>query len=159
MLAVGHDQVAGETINLFQSVGFRGLAYLEMKRDDKTGKYFIIEPNVGRPTGRSATAEANGVELIYTMYCDATGRPLPENRDQKEGKVKWIYLRQDTQSALTSWVHKELTLREWLRSIRGPKWDAIYSRTDPAPFWYDVWGAAKYQINRKFLKIQVEDNS
>jgi len=152
------DQVARVTVNLFQSVGFRGLAYIEMKRDDKTGKYFIIEPNVGRPTGRSATAEANGVELLYTMYCDATGRPLPENRVQNDGKVKWIYLRQDAQSALTSWAHGELTLREWLRSIRVPKWDAIYSRTDPAPFWYDVWGAAKYQIQRKFFKIRAEEN-
>jgi predicted ATP-grasp superfamily ATP-dependent carboligase len=146
------DHVASETINLYQSLGFRGLAYLEMKRDERTGKYFIIEPNVGRPTGRSATAEANGVELLYTMYCDTIGRPLPENREQKDGTVKWIYLRQDTQSALTSWFHGELTLREWLRSIRGPKWDAIYSRTDPAPFWYDMWGAVKYQIKRKLGK-------
>jgi len=146
------DQVARETINLYQSVGFRGLAYLEMKRDEKTGKYFIIEPNVGRPTGRSATAEANGVELLYTMYCDAIGRPLPENREQKDGKVKWIYFRQDVQSAMTSWAHGELTLGAWLRSLRVPKWDAIYSRTDPAPFWYDVWGAIKYQIQRRFSK-------
>lgn len=153
------DQVVRETTNLFQSVGFRGLAYLEMKRDEKTSKYYIIEPNVGRPTGRSATAEANGVELIYTMYCDAIGRALPENREQKEGKVRWIYLRQDIQSALTSWAHGELTLREWLRSIRVPKWDAIYSRTDPAPFWYDIWGAAKYQIQRKFLKVHAQENA
>ena len=146
------EQVARETINLYQSVGFRGLAYLEMKRDERTGKYFIIEPNVGRPTGRSATAEANGVELIYTMYCDAIGRPLPENRQQKEGKVKWIYFRQDVQSALTSWVHGELTLRQWWGSLRVPKWDAIYSSTDPAPFWYDVWGAIKYQVQRKFSR-------
>ena len=146
------DHVACETINLYKSVGYRGLGYLEMKQDQNTGKYFIIEPNVGRPTGRSATAEANGVELIYTMYCDAIGRALPENREQKDANVKWIYLRQDTQSALSSWSHGELTLREWLQSVRGPKWYAIFSRTDPAPFWYDVWGAVKYQIKRKLGK-------
>jgi D-aspartate ligase len=126
-------------VSLFKSVNFRGLAYLEMKRDDESGKYFIIEPNVGRPTGRSATAEANGVELIFTMYCDAVGWTLPANREQKDGEVKWIYLRQDIQSALFSWLHRELTLREWWRSVRGQKWDAVYARTDPAPFWYDLW--------------------
>lgn len=146
------DHVACETVNLYQSVGFRGFGYLEMKQDQNTGKYFIIEPNVGRPTGRSATAEANGVELIYTMYCDAIGRTLPENREQKHGHVKWIYLRQDIQSALSSWLHGELTLGEWLRSIRGQKWYAVFSWTDPAPFWYDVWTAVKYQIKRKFVK-------
>lgn len=133
------DIVAGETVRLYKSVDFRGLAYLEMKLDEKSGKYFIIEPNVGRPTGRSATAEANGVELLYTMYCDALGWPLPKDRDQKGGNVKWIYLRQDIQSALYSWLHGELTLREWLRSLRGRKWDAVFSWNDPIPFWYDLW--------------------
>lgn len=146
------DRVAQETVNLYKSLAWRGLGYLEMKRDENTGEYFIIEPNVGRPTGRSATAEANGVELLYTMYCDAVGLPLPENRQQKGGNVKWIYLRQDLQSAVTSWAHGELTLGQYLRSIRGPKWYAIFSWSDPAPFWYDVWGAVKYQIKRKIAK-------
>ncbi len=152
--AYRNDHVARETVNLYQSVGFRGLGYLEMKQDQNTGKYFIIEPNVGRPTGRSATAEANGVELIYTMYCDAIGRSLPENREQKDGNVKWIYLRQDIQSALYSWFHGELTLREWRQSVRGPKWYAIFSWTDPMPFWYDLWGAIKYQIKIQISKRQ-----
>jgi D-aspartate ligase len=146
------DRVAQETINLYKSLEWRGLGYLEMKRDENSGEYFIIEPNVGRPTGRSATAEANGVELLYTMYCDAVGLPLPENRQQKDGSVKWIYLRQDLQSAMTSWVHGELTLAEYFRSIRGPKWYAIFSWSDPAPFWYDVWGAIVYQVKRKLVK-------
>ena len=147
------DKVAYETVHLYQSVGFRGLAYLEMKQDENSGRYLIIEPNVGRPTGRSATAEANGVELIYTMYCDAVGRPLPANREQKEGHVKWIYLRQDVQSALYSWFHGELTLREWWQSVRGPKWYAIFSWTDPAPFWYDLWGAVRHQIKFQINKL------
>jgi D-aspartate ligase len=147
------DIVALETIRLFKSVDFRGLAYLEMKKDEKSGRYFIIEPNVGRPTGRSATAEANGVDLIYTMYCDAVGQPLPENREQKEGHVKWIYLRQDVQSALYSWFHGELTIREWWQSVRGPKWFAVLSWTDPAPFWYDLWRAVVYQVKHQATKL------
>ena len=143
------DTVACETVRLYQSVGFHGLGYIEMKRDEISGKYFIIEPNVGRPTGRSATAEANGVELIYTMYCDAVGWPLPTNREQKGGDVKWIYLRRDVQSAFHSFVRRELTLREWWRSIRGRKWDAVFSWTDPAPFWYDLWKAVGLLIKRK----------
>lgn len=137
--AYSDENVACETVRVYQSVNFRGLAYLEMKRDEESGKYFIIEPNVGRPTGRSATAEANGVELIFTMYCDAVGWTLPTNREQKNGNVKWIYLRQDIQSSLASWLHRELTLREWWRSVRGQKWDAVFSWNDPAPFWHDLW--------------------
>ena len=146
------DNVAFATVHLYQSVGFRGLGYLEMKKDENSGKYFIIEPNVGRPTGRSATAEANGVELIYTMYCDALGWRLPTNREQKEGDVKWIYLRQDVQSAMYSWLHGELTLREWWQSVRGRKWYAVLSWTDPAPFWYDLWRVVRLLIKSKSEK-------
>jgi predicted ATP-grasp superfamily ATP-dependent carboligase len=72
-----NDVVLEETLRLFGGVRYCGLGYVEMKRDERTGKHFFIEANVGRPTGRSAIAEAGGVELLYAMYCDAVGYPLP----------------------------------------------------------------------------------
>jgi D-aspartate ligase len=62
-----NDVLLQQTQELFQKVGLFGLGYLEMKLDEDTGKHFIVEPNIGRPTGRSALAEAAGVELLYTM--------------------------------------------------------------------------------------------
>ena len=133
-----NDVVLRETVRLFRNVGYRGLGYLEMKRDEQSGRYFIIEPNIGRPTGRSATAEAAGVELLYTMYCDAVGWPLPANREQEYEGVKWIYLRQDLQSALRYWRRGELSLKEWWHSWRGRKAYALFSWRDPAPFFGDI---------------------
>jgi len=132
------DVVLNETIRLYMSIKHRGLGYLEMKRDERTGKYFIVEPNIGRPTGRSAIAEAGGVELLYTMYCDALGWPLPANREQKYLGVKWIYLKHDLQSALHQLRRGRLTLKEWWQSMRGRKTDAVFSWTDMAPFWFDL---------------------
>ena len=96
---VRNDLVLDQTLRLFRSVNYRGLGYLEMKRDKRTGEYFIVEPNIGRPTGRSAIAEAGGVELLHTAYCDALGLPLPENRKQTYQGVKWIHWRKDIQSS------------------------------------------------------------
>ena len=135
---VRNEAVSQETIRLFRNVRHRGLGYLEMKRDSRTGEHFIIEPNIGRPTGRSATAEAAGIELLYTMYCDALGRPLPANREQEFRGVKWIHFRRDLQSALYHWWRGELSLREWRNSWRGPKTDALFSWSDPVPFWADL---------------------
>ena len=126
------------TVRLFRMVRHRGLGYLEVKRDARTGEYLIIEPNVGRPTGRSATAEAAGVELLHTMYCDALGRPLPANRAQTFRGTKWIYLRRDLQAALHQWMRGELTVRAWLASWRGPMVEALFSWRDPVPFWADI---------------------
>jgi len=131
------DFVLGETIRLFKSVQYRGLGYLEIKRDARSGEYFIIEPNIGRPTGRSAIAEAGGVELLYAMYCDALGRPVPDNLEQQYGTVKWIYLRRDLESSLYRWQRGELTVREWWRSLRGDKVYAMFSWRDPGPFLFD----------------------
>jgi D-aspartate ligase len=138
-----NDTVLSETLRLFEGARFHGLAYLEMKRDPETGEHHIIEPNVGRPTGRSATAEAGGVELLYTMYCDVAGLPLPPDRTQRYRGTKWIYARTDLQSALHDWRRGELTLGEWRRSLRGPKVDAVLSLRDPAPFAFDLWRAAR----------------
>ena len=98
-----NDVVLEEAIRLFQTVGLRGLAYLEMKRDERDGRHLIVEPNIGRPTGRSAIAEAGGVELLATMYRDALGLPLPRDRQQSYGDARWIHMRRDVQSALHSW--------------------------------------------------------
>jgi predicted ATP-grasp superfamily ATP-dependent carboligase len=137
------DFVLSETLRLFQSVGFYGLAYLEIKRDQRSGDYFIVEPNICRPTGRSAIAEAGGVDLLYTMYCDALGWPLPANRQQRYTGVKWINLRQDLRSALYYWRKGELTFRQWRESVRGKKTFAIFSWSDPRPFWGDLWRSAR----------------
>jgi D-aspartate ligase len=134
-----NDAVVEETVRLFSSVGFWGLAYLELKRDSRTGRHYIIEPNVGRPTGRSATAEAAGVELLYAMYCDVVGLPLPEAKlEQRYVGAKWIYFGRDIRSALHYWRRGELSVRGWLTSLRGPKVDAVFSWRDPAPFWFDL---------------------
>jgi D-aspartate ligase len=133
-----NDAVRDETVRLFSGVGFWGLAYLELKQDAETGEHLIVEPNVGRPTGRSATAEAGGVELLYAMYCDVLGLPLPAGLAQRYVGAKWIYLGRDLRSALHYWRRGELSVRGWLESLRGPKVDAVFSWRDPLPFCFDV---------------------
>ena len=133
-----NETVEAETVRLFRKARHRGLGYLEMKQDARTGEYLIVEPNIGRPTGRSATAEAAGVELLHTMYCDTLGLPLPARRQQQFRGVKWIHLRRDLQSAFARWRRSELTLSDWLRSVQGPKKEALFSWRDPVPFWADL---------------------
>jgi predicted ATP-grasp superfamily ATP-dependent carboligase len=132
------DEVSAVTTRLFQRAGHRGLAYLEMKRDRRHGGYVIIEPNVGRPTGRSAAADAAGIDLIYAHYCDALGWPLPAPRPQAYGPTKWIYLRQDLQAAASLRRRGALTTADWLRSLRGVRHDAVFSWRDPKPFLADL---------------------
>ena len=151
-----NETVERETIRLFQSVNYCGLGYLEMKQDDRSGNYYIIEPNIGRPTGRAAIAEAGGVEFLYTMYCDAVGLPLPANRQQKYEGVKWMHLLRDIQAAVYYWRQGELTLREWRESVRGRKTYAIFSWRDPMPFLTAVFQAMSVLRSSKERRLEDE---
>lgn len=133
-----NDEVLATTLRLFEGLRFHGLAYLEMKRDERTGRLLIIEPNVGRPTGRSAIAEAGGVELLLTAFRDALGLPLPAARTQRYGDARWLDVRRDAQAAFVAHRAGQLSWGEWLRWLRGPKAHAIWSARDPAPFVVDL---------------------
>ena len=139
-----NDEVLEETLRLFAGVDYRGLAYVEMKRDARTGRHVIIEPNIGRPTGRSAIAEAGGVELLYTAYCDMVGLPLPAataaavrgrevDRRPPGRAVRAVLLP----------ARRARASGDWWRSVRGPKWHAVLSRSDPEPFVHDVLQATR----------------
>jgi predicted ATP-grasp superfamily ATP-dependent carboligase len=141
-----NDAVLALTLDLFERVGYMGLGYLEVKVDPTDGEPYIIEPNVGRPTGRSAIAEAGGVELLYTMYCDALGLTLPAARQQTYQGVKWIHVRRDLQAALVRWRRGELTIGQWWASVRGRKAFAVFSLRDPAPFFFDIWDTLRVVI-------------
>lgn len=152
-----NEAVLHQTIELFKSLSYRGLGYLEMKRHAKTGKHYIIEPNVGRPTGRAAMAEAAGVELIYTMYCDLIGLPHPVEREQQYRGVKWVHLMRDLQASWYYWRSGSLTLRGWLDSMRGEKAFAIISLRDPRPFLSAVLAA--FGVLRSARERGTEDHS
>jgi D-aspartate ligase len=150
---VRDDATLAGTLDFFATVPYHGLAYLELKKDEESGAYYVIEPNVGRPTGRSAIAEAGGVELLYTMYCDVLQLPLPPivDRTQRYTGTKWVDLRHDVQSGFTYWRSDRLGLGEWVRSYRGRRAHAIFSWRDPAPFFADLWQAAK-QVGQRSLR-------
>ena len=137
------DEVLRTTLDLFGSLGFHGLAYLELKRDARTGRLVIIEPNVGRPTGRSAIAELGGVELVYTAYRHALGLSLPPARTQRYVGAKWVDIRRDAQAALVARRRGRLSLVKWALWLRGPKAHAIWAADDPVPFAVDLAQATR----------------
>ena len=132
-------RVSDLAAELFSRAGHRGLGYVEMKYDERSDSYVVIEPNLGRPTGRSAIADGGGVDLLYTAYCDAVGVEVPRPRAQRPETNKWVYLRHDLQAAVVAIRRRELTWRGWLKSLRGPKTFAVWSLSDPLPFLVDLW--------------------
>lgn len=139
---------------LFEGAGFHGLAYLEVKHEAATGRRVLIEANVGRPTGRSAMAEANGVEILLTMYADATGAPLPPaaRRRQGPGGAAWVNVRRDALAVAAARRRGEMTWTTWLRELRGPVVHAVWSVRDPAPFMMEVCHSSRRAWDRALAR-------
>jgi predicted ATP-grasp superfamily ATP-dependent carboligase len=73
-----------------------------------------------------------------SAYHDALGEALPASLEQRFRGVKWIYWRHDLQAALVRARRGELSAGDWLRSVSGPKIEAVFARRDPVPFVADV---------------------
>jgi predicted ATP-grasp superfamily ATP-dependent carboligase len=147
------EAVRDISLKLFKKVNYYGLGYVELKRDVRDGKYYIIEPNVGRPTGRSALAEACGVEILYTMYCDILDLTLPEQVHQIYKGVKWIQIRTDLISSFYYWKNGELTISDWWRSLKGPKFFAVFALKDPMPILVEFFTGLKFIWNKAVNKL------
>ena len=128
------------TAEVLRRIKFKGIGSIEFKLDRSSGRYFIIEHNIGRPVTRIGLVEAAGVPILHTMYCDASGLPLPSCAGQRYTGVKWISLHQDIRSARAYYREGRLSLGEWLKSLYGVKTFADLSIRDPLPFISLIYG-------------------
>jgi predicted ATP-grasp superfamily ATP-dependent carboligase len=155
-----NESVAQAMLHLFGSVSFHGFGYLEMKQDERTGEYLIIEPNIGRPTNSKwGMAEMSGLELMYTMYCDSLGWRLPQARSQRYRDVKWVFLRKDLQSMIYLRRRGLLSPLAWLNSLRGPKVYALWSLRDPGPFIADLVRSVRLYLSPEERRKRDYSNS
>jgi len=136
---------------LLQSMGWQGLVGVEFKKDSRDEQYKLIEVNArfGMWDGLSTVC---GVDLPYIAYRDALELPverLPSYRDN----VIWLDWQRDVRAALAYRSRGELSMGAWIRSLRGDKMVAIYSREDWRPGaaftwalvrrgWERLWGGA-----------------
>jgi predicted ATP-grasp superfamily ATP-dependent carboligase len=134
------DPVPRESVDIFSGLNYRGMVSLELKIDEKSGRCYIIEPDTGRPNTSVALAEASGLPMLYTMYCDALGMPLPEPTAPKPRRAKWISLTRDLIASGAYFNKGRLTFRDWADSLRGINTFAVFSLKDPVPFFADIFG-------------------
>ncbi len=73
-----------------------------------------------------------GVDLAYLAYCDALNLPVDIDNSYQDGII-WVDWQRDTRAAIEYIRKGELTLGEWLQSLKGKKMWAIYSKDDWRP--------------------------
>ncbi|MFC4172930.1 hypothetical protein ACFOYU_12810 [Microvirga sp. GCM10011540] len=72
------EELENLTIQFFRHAGVtQGLASMEFKRDERSGRFLMVEPTVGRGDRQVEIAAICGVNLCHMAYCDAAGLPRP----------------------------------------------------------------------------------
>lgn len=118
-----------------QSIGYRGIAGLEYKRDREDNQYKLLDFNPRLMLSDMLTAYC-GINLPLLQYLDLTGqRPAPR-REHAEG-VKWLDSIADFHAFKQYHERGELGLKDWLSSLRGARVFALFAWDDPLPFLVD----------------------
>jgi D-aspartate ligase len=115
-----------------QSIGYRGIAGLECKRDREDNQYKLLDFNPRLMLSDGLTAYC-GINLALIQYLDLTGqRPAPR-REYREG-VKWLATMEDFYSFKQYHERGELGFKDWLKSLRRARVFALFAWDDPLPF-------------------------
>ncbi|HST32224.1 MAG TPA: hypothetical protein VLJ80_01770 [Solirubrobacteraceae bacterium] len=141
--------VEDATVRLMAAVGYRGILDIGYRFDQRDGQYKLLDvnPRIGG-TFRLFVGE-NGLDVLRTMYLDLTGQEVPATT-LSEGR-RWIVEPWDLASSLTYWRRGDITLGEWLRSLRHVREDAWFAADDPLPFLALWAGLALYWLPRRLL--------
>ncbi len=118
-------------LQLLSGVKYQGLGGLEFKKDSRDGHYKLIEFNVrfGMWDGLGVRC---GVDTPYIAYCDALHQAIEPQFTYREDVI-WVDWQRDIRAF---WMYNrqgKLTFSQWLRSLKGEKMWAVYSKDDWLP--------------------------
>jgi D-aspartate ligase len=115
-----------------QSIGYRGIAGLEYKRDAEDNQYKLLDFNPRLMLSDGLTAYC-GINLPLIQYLDLTGQTPAPRRETTQG-VKWLESIADFQAFKQYHERGELTFKDWLKSLWGARVFALFAWDDPLPF-------------------------
>ena len=133
VFAAGHVPEVHEVGHrLLRSVGYTGLAHVELVRDPRDGRLKLLEVNTRPPiwAGIATGPELGMARVAYDDLCGAASSP---ERTLTED-LTWVYLAKDVWVSAQMARRRELHPREFLRHyLRRKKARAVFAADDPRP--------------------------
>ena len=124
------EAVEGSARRLLSRLGLTGLVEAEFKRDERDGSLRLLDLNA-RVWGWHSLGARAGVDFPYLLWSLFRGEQLSVVRGRPG--VRWVRMSTDAPTALRLVAGRELSPGAYLRSLRGPRAEAIFARDDPVP--------------------------
>jgi len=151
-VSVWIPEIAELCTSFLKKIKYHGIIDAELKRDPRDNKFKFIEINP-RTGWQNRLAARCGVDLPYIAYMDAIGENVEKAISKKEG-VKWLYMFYDIRSSFESMSKGELSIIEWINSLRGEKEYAIFAWDDPIPFFVSLFNLSS-AVLRYLLRYSI----
>ncbi len=133
--------------DFLSQLGFRGIFDLELRLDCRDGRYKLLDFNPRTGADFRLYENAAGIDVVRAMHLDLTARTVPQTAEFRPRS--FIVENHELLLMLKRQV-KRPTFREWLRSFRGEREFAWFSRRDAIPFIM-MWLRLAYAIFRARL--------
>lgn len=125
------DILEEQVLRFLNAIAFSGVCGLEFKRDPRDGRFKFIEINSRFELAHHLAATA-GLDVAKAMYADLTGCRLGPDAQYQVG-MRWICLTLDFKSSRALFAKGELSLFDWMQSMRNVRTEALLTWDDPLP--------------------------
>ena len=127
-----NPELVADGARFCRSIGYRGIAGLEYKRDREDDRYKLLDFNPRLMLSDGLTAYC-GINLPLIQYLDLTGQSCAPPREYAEG-VKWLDTIADFNAFKQYHQRGELGFKGWWTSLRRARAFALFAWDDPLPF-------------------------
>ena len=136
------DELREMTTTFFRQVEFTGMGSMEYKRDARDGRFYMVEPTVGRTDFQEEVASLNGVNIPQAAYLYESGlAPVAPGRSATPQIWR--------EPMCDRWSFEEGGRQADARSSGHAVRDAYWRWNDPLP-WFDLMsGRVLARLGRK----------
>ena len=114
--SVANERLGQEVISLLAKLEYRGLLDLDIRLDQRTGEYNLLDFNPRLGAQFRVFRDTAGTDVALAAYLDLTNQPIPA-AEQVDGRG-FLVENYDPISALAYMRHGELSPGAWLASLR-----------------------------------------
>jgi D-aspartate ligase len=144
---IEHRELEEISKRFLRAINYYGLVELEYKLDPRDSKFKLLDVNA-RTWGYHTLGASAGVDFSYLLFADQVGLPVQECRSRTG--VGWVRMTTDLPTAVLEFAAGSLKLRDYIRSIRMCRTEAVFSAGDPLPGIAEIVLAPYLAIKRGF---------
>lgn len=145
-----NPDLAGQVAGWLTRVGYRGVVDIGFRFDGRNGQYKVLDVNPRVGGNFRQFVGATGIDVVRALYLDLTGQPIPP-AGSYEGRV---WMKEDSDLVAFAEYRRagEISLRQWIASVRKVDEGALFAADDPMPFLIGMGLVARDTIQGRLLR-------